>query len=162
MIETLKTIRRIQTGETDLYKQIRLMALKDAPYAFGSTYDSAKQRSDESWREQVERSALGSDRATFIAFSDTVPIGIAALYRDKENDDTGELLQVWVRPEFRGTPVIWDLMDTIFQWASENNFGEVIAGVTKENTRALKFYAKYGFSTMEEKSQGFVLMKEVI
>jgi ribosomal protein S18 acetylase RimI-like enzyme len=91
-----------------------------------------------------------------------VPVGIAALYRDKENDDTGELLQVWVHPEFRGTTVIWELMDEIFQWAAENDFGEVLAGVTKENTRALKFYAKYGFSTMEEKSQGVVLVKEVI
>ena len=105
----MKTIRRIQAGEVDLYKQIRLAALKEAPYAFGSTYDSALERSDESWRAQVESSAQGSDRATFIAFSDNVPIGIAALYRDKEKRDTGELLQVWVGPEFRGTRVIWDL-----------------------------------------------------
>jgi ribosomal protein S18 acetylase RimI-like enzyme len=138
------------------------MALKEAPYAFGSTYDSALKRSDESWREQVESSALGSDRATFVVFSDNVPIGIAALYRDKENGDTGELLQVWVHPEFRGTSVIWDLMDEIFQWAAENNFREVLAGVTKENTRAIKFYSKYGFTAMDETSQGVVLVKEVV
>ena len=158
----MKTIRRIQSGETDLYKQNRLMALKEAPYAFGSTYDSALERSDESWRAQVESSAQGSDRATFLAFSDNAPIGIAALYRDKENGDTGELLQVWISPEFRGTNVIWDLMDEIFQWAVENNFRKVIAGVAKENTRALKFYAKYGFSTMDETPQGVILVKEVV
>ena len=158
----MKKIRRIQVGETDLYKQIRLMALKEAPYAFTSTYESANQRSDESWREQVESSALGSDRATFIAFSDHVPIGIAALYRDKENGDTGELLQVWVHPEFRGTTVIWDLMDTIFQWAAENNYRQVIAGVAKENARASKFYAKYGFLEMDETSPCVILVKEVI
>ena len=156
------SIRRIQPGETDLYKQIRLMALKEAPYAFTSTYDSALQRSDQSWREQVESSALGSDRATFIAFANHVPIGIAALYRDQENSDTGELLQVWVHPEFRGTTVIWDLLDTIFQWAAENNFRKVIAGVTNENTRALKFYAKYGFLKMDESSPCVNLLKEVI
>ena len=137
------------------------MALKEAPYAFGSTYDSALERSDESWREQVDRSALGSDRATFIAFSDTIPFGVAALYRDEENDDIGELLQVWVHPEFRGTRVIWDLLDEIFQWAAENNFRKVIAGVEQGNTRALKFYGKYGFSGMGETSQGVVLVKDV-
>jgi RimJ/RimL family protein N-acetyltransferase len=137
------------------------MALKEAPYAFGSTYDSALERSDESWRAQVDRSALGSDRATFIAFSDDIPIGVAALYRDEENDDIGELLQVWVHPEFRGTTVIWDLLDEIFQWAAENNFHKVIAGVEQGNTRALKFYAKYGFSEMGENSQGVALVKEV-
>jgi len=160
--ETLITIRRIQIGEADLFKHIRLMALKEAPYAFTSTYDSALQRSAESWREQAESTALGSDRATFIAFSDNIPIGISALYRLEENVDSGELLQVWVSPEFRGTTVIWDLIDEIFQWAAENNFREVIAGVTKENTRALKFYARYGFSTMDENSQGIIFVKEVI
>jgi RimJ/RimL family protein N-acetyltransferase len=138
------------------------MALKEAPYAFSSTYDLAKQRSDESWREQVESSALGSDRATFIVFTDHVPIGIAALYRDQENGDTGELLQVWVHPDFRGTTVIWDLIDEIFRWAAENSFRKVFAGVAKENTRALKFYARYGFSAMDETPQGVMLVKEVI
>lgn len=159
--EHLITIRRIRKGESDLFKQIRLTALKDAPYAFPSTYDSAIQRSAESWREQADRSALGSDRATFIAFSDDVPIGIAALYRIEDKIDSGELLQVWISPEYRGTKVTWDLMDTIFNWAGENNFRNVIAGVTKANSRALKFYAKYGFSTGEETSEGVYLVKAV-
>jgi len=157
----LITIRRIQMGEADLFKQIRLMALKDAPYAFPSTYDSALQRSAESWREQVEGTALGVNRATFIAFSNDVPIGIAALYRDKDKVDSGELLQVWVSPEHRGTTITRDLMDTIFKWAAKNNFRQVTAGVTKANARALRFYVKYGFSILEETSEGVYLVKEV-
>ena len=155
------TIRRIQIGEIELFKQIRLASLQDAFYAFSSTYDSASQRSVESWREQAERTALGADRATFIAFSDEVPIGIAALYRLEDKVDSGELLQVWIDPEYRGTKVTWDLMDTIFTWASEKYFRKVIAGVTKANVRALKFYIKYGFSIMEESSDGLYLVKDV-
>ena len=68
------TIRRLQVGEVDLFKQVRLMALQEAPYAFPATYDSAVQRSAESWREQAERSAQGPDRATFIVFSDGLPV----------------------------------------------------------------------------------------
>ena len=148
-------------GEVDLYKRIRLRALKDAPHAFGSTFESAIQRSAESWREQADRSALGSDRATFIAFSEKVTIGMAALYRLEDKVDTGELLQVWVSPEYRGTNVIWDLMDIISEWAAENNFRQIIAGVNKTNPRALKFYVKYGFSTVEETSEGVYLVKVV-
>jgi len=155
------TIRRIKPGEADLFKHLRLTALKDAPYAFPSTYGSALQRSTESWWEQAEGTALGADRATFIAFSDKVPIGIAALYRLEDRVDSGELLQVWVSPEFRGTKVIWDLMDKIFKWAGENNFHKIIAGVTKGNSRALKFYIKYGFSIMEETSEGVYYVKGV-
>ena len=142
------------------------MSLQDAPYAFPTTYDSALQRSAESWREQAERTAQGTDRATFIAFSDDVPIGMTALYRREDTVDTGELLQVWVSPEHRGTNVAWDLMDAIFKWARENNFRRILAGVTKVNSRAIKFYIKYGFSNLDEPpsnaSEGVYLLKEVI
>jgi len=137
------------------------MALKDAPYAFPSTYESAIERSAESWQEQADHTAFGTDRATFIAFSDKAPIGMAALYRREDRAGSGELLQVWISPKYRGTPVIWNLMDTVFKWAAENNFREIIAGVTKANTRALKFYSRYGFSVMKESSEGVYLVKEV-
>lgn len=155
------TVRRLQVGEADLFKQIRLMALKDSPHAFPTTYDAAVQRSAESWREQAERTAQGTDRATFIAFSDDIPIGMTALYRSEDHADAGELLQVWVSPEHRGTRLAWDLIDTVFEWARDNSFRRIIAGVTKGNRRALKFYIKYGFSIMEESSTGVYLVKEV-
>ncbi len=86
---------------------------------------------------------------------------MAALYRLEDRADSGELLQVWVSPKYRGTTVIWNLTDTIFKWAAESNFHEIIAGVIKANTRALKFYTKYGFSVMKETSEGVYLIKEV-
>jgi RimJ/RimL family protein N-acetyltransferase len=155
------TVRRLQVGEADLFKKIRLMALKDSPHAFPTTYDVAVQRSAESWREQAERTTQGTDRATFIAFSNDIPIGMTTLYRSEDNVDVGELLQVWVSPKHRGTRLAWDLMDAIIEWARENSFRKVIAGLTKGNNRALKFYIKYGFSIMEETSTGVYLVKEV-
>jgi len=161
----VKTIRRIRIGEADLFKQIRLASLQDAPYAFSSNYDSALSRSAESWREQADSTAQGIDRATFIAFSDNVPIGIAALYRLEGQVDVGEVLQVWVAPEHRGTSIALDLMNVIFKWAGENNFYRIIATVTDGNVEAVKFYAKYGFSIISESSlpdsDGVALMKEV-
>lgn len=154
-------IRRIQIGEADLFRQIRLAALQDAPYAFPTTYDSAMQRSVESWSEQADRTALGADRASFLAFSNDTPVGMAALYRHEENVKTGKLLQVWVHPDYRGSSVAWDLMDAIFKWAGENDFDRIIAGVTGGNARALKFYIHYGFSILEETSEGIYLTKEV-
>ena len=71
-------------------------------------------------------------------------------------------MQVWIAPEHRGTRAIWDLMDTIFQWASENNFRRIIAGVTKGNARAVKFYTRYGFTLHEESAEGVYLVKEVM
>ena len=57
-------------------------------------------------------------------------------------------------------------MDAIFKWARENNFRRIIAGVTKGNDRAVKFYIKYGFSIPDEPSatdsEGVHLIKEVM
>jgi GNAT superfamily N-acetyltransferase len=162
----LITIRRIQIGEAALYRQIRLTALKDAPYAFETTYDAALQRSEGMWHARVESTAQGSDDAIYLAFSDHLPIGMAALVRIKGQTNTGELVQVWVRPEHRETGVAWDLMNSIFTWAKENNFHKIIAGVTQVNAGAIRFYTKYGFSRTDGSAQSNVesiyLVKEVL
>jgi RimJ/RimL family protein N-acetyltransferase len=146
----MAVIRRIRIGEADFFKRMRLASLKDAPYAFSSTYEAALRRSDESWQEQADISAQGSDRATFFAFSDDVPVGIAALYRLPDHREAGELVQMWVAPEHRGKGVACDLLDAVFKWASESGFHAIIARVTKGNDRAQKLYCQYGFA-FEEK-----------
>ncbi|MBK9208212.1 MAG: GNAT family N-acetyltransferase [Anaerolineales bacterium] len=103
------TTRRIQSGEADLFKQIRLNSLQNAPYAFHPLTIRHYNELLESWREQVESTALGIDRATFVTFSDNEPVGIAALYRLDNQADVGEMLQVWVAPECRGTSVAWEI-----------------------------------------------------
>jgi ribosomal protein S18 acetylase RimI-like enzyme len=161
----VKIIRRIRIGEADLFKQIRLTSLQDAPYAFSSNYDAALHRSAESWCEQADGTALGTDRATFIAFMDGIPVGIAAVYRIEGQVNVGEVLQVWVDPEHRGTSVARDLMDIVVKWAGENNFHKIIATVTGGNARAVKFYTQYGFSIMSQSSlpdsDGISLAKEI-
>jgi len=131
---------------------MRLTALCESPFAFASTYEAALRRSPESWSEQADSTAHGSDRSTFIAFSDDSPIGTAALYRIGEGNDVGELLQVWVSPEYRGKRVARALMNAVFQWASANGYRAVVATIAKGNTRALRFYQKYGFRPEGEAS----------
>ena len=138
-------IRRLEVGESDLYKRIRLASLKEAPYAFSSTYESAQKRSTESWREQADNSAQGPDRAAFIVFSENKPIGLAAIYRSPINSESGEIIQVWISPEYRGKQVSKELLDKIFIWARENRFQKIEAKVIQGNEQALRFYKKYGF-----------------
>jgi ribosomal protein S18 acetylase RimI-like enzyme len=140
------SIRRIRPGEGLLFKQLRLAALKESPSAFSSTYESAVNRSRESWFEQADSTAIGTDRCTFLAFADESPVGIAAIYRDKAKKEEGEILQVWVAPDFRGSGVARELLDTALRWCAENGIRRVWATITRGNDRALKFYRKYGFA----------------
>lgn len=138
-------IRRLNPGEADLYRTARLESLKESPEAFASSYESALERSDESWRQQADASATGNDRATFIVLADR-PVGVAALYRNPEKVEEGEMIQVWVSPEHRGGTVAGDLLHALFSWAASNGFQTIMAEITPNNTRALRFYEKHGFS----------------
>lgn len=145
MIQAMKPIiRRLNSGEADLYRSVRLESLKESPEAFASSYESALERSEESWRQQADASAKGSDRATFIVLADR-PVGVAALYRNPEKPEEGEMIQVWVSPENRGTNAAAGLMQAIFAWAASNGFQTILAEVTPSNSRALRFYEKHGF-----------------
>lgn len=138
------TIRRLNIGEADLYRHVRLESLKESPEAFAASYEAALSRDHDSWSVQADASASGRDRATFIVLGNQ-PIGLAALYRDQCFPDEGELIQVWVSPANRGSRIATDLMDAIFDWASCHEFGSIRAEVTHHNLRALRFYEKYGF-----------------
>lgn len=160
------SIRRIRIGEAELFKRIRITSLRESPSAFGSTYESALRRTPESWSEQADSTAQGSDRSTFIAFSDDSPIGISALYRVEDGSDVGELLQMWVSPEHRGRGVATRIMNAVFQWAGENGFRTVIATLARGNAMALKFFREYGFkpasgASLDSPDDHVVLMKEV-
>jgi len=146
----MATIRRLRKGEADLYRKMRLQSIADSPSAFETTYDAVMARSPESWRDQADESADGSDRATFLAFAGEEPIGIAALYRVGVSADVGELLQVWVAPGHRGTGVARALMDALFAWAGKCGYRQVVAKVTSGNERALAFYKNYGFALADE------------
>lgn len=145
----MKMARRIKLGEAEIFKHLRLSSLNESPSAFRTTWESAVNRSFESWCDQADSTAQGSDCATFIAFFCGEPIGIAAIYRDEKRSDVGEVLQVWVAPEYRGKGIALDLMDTVFHWAGRNGFREIMATITKGNMRAQRFYQKYGFKLVD-------------
>jgi RimJ/RimL family protein N-acetyltransferase len=141
----MKTIRRIRKGEWELYKQLRLAALEDAPEAFSTTYEAAAQRSRESWVAQTDSSAEGADRFTFLAFIEQQPAGLAALYRDAAGSAQGELIQVWVAPSGRGTGLASELVAFIINCAKAHGFDKIRAEVMTANARALRFHEKHGF-----------------
>jgi len=146
------SIRRIRADEGEVYRAVRLAALREAPEAFCSTYADALVRSDESWREQVEENATGEDCALFLAFAEDAAIGLAGIYRDEADREKGELCQVWVAPTHRHAGVAIALMDAVIAWAEEREFRRTLATIRGGNERALRFYRHYGFQDAKGES----------
>ena len=141
------TIRRIKKEECDVYKEVRLRALKEAPYAFSTTYDSAMQRSDDMWKQQVFGAATGADQAIFIVLSEEkITIGLAALYRSSTDQKSGEMAQVWISPEYRRRGIGKELLDKVIHWGKENGIADFEARIMEGNEQAIAFYKKNNFT----------------
>lgn len=143
-------VRRIRVGEGTLYKKIRVTSLADSPDAFATTCEDANTRGTDSWNEQANSSAVGTDRVTMLAFFNNDPVGIVALYRDNQNKESGEIIQLWVNPANRGGLVAGKLIEKIFFWARTHKLMYLSAWVSKGNERAIRFFRKYGFNLTNE------------
>ena len=60
-------VRQLHPGELKLYRSIRLAALSDAPYAFGSTYEGEIAFTESRWRERASNGAEGKGSICIIA-----------------------------------------------------------------------------------------------
>lgn len=129
---------------------MRLASLSGSPNAFATTFESANSRSLDRWNEQADSTAVGTDRVTIFVFFNDKPVGIAALYRDDQNKDSGEVIQFWVDPAHRGGLVAGKLIEEIFSWARRHEFDRLSAWVNKGNERGIRFYRKYGFELTNE------------
>ncbi len=132
-------IRRLAGADWAAFREIRLMALRDAPRAFGSTASDAEKLGEVEWRRRLE------ERAVFLAEFATRPVGLAAGIRaDQPND--AELISMWVAPDWRGQGVGDRLVDAVLAWALGERFRDIYLWVAQDNTTAARLYARHGFA----------------
>jgi ribosomal protein S18 acetylase RimI-like enzyme len=91
-------INRIGPDEWETFRDLRLGALREAPYAFGSRYDDWVQAPDSRWRDRLENVPLN-----VVARRDGELVGMASGVLDGEHE--AELISMWVDPAARGSGV---------------------------------------------------------
>lgn len=121
-------------------KRVRLVALLDAPTAFGVTHAAAAAYNDQAWRDR----AAGRGAARYLlAFEDGKAVGIVACVVSA--DPVLDLIAMWVAPSQRGSGIAARLVDAAKVHATENGYGRILLGVSPGNARAVAFYQKQGF-----------------
>ncbi len=135
------SIRRLNRKHLDAYIAIRLEALRNHPEAYGTSAESFAARPPEEVDEFLSR------RAVFgvMTAADTLA-GIVVYDRDagERASHRGWLLQVYVRPELRGTGAALALLEA----AAEHARSEVIQlhlMVGTHNQPAIRLYERAGF-----------------
>lgn len=117
---------------------MRLDALKEAPYAFGSTYEREVEFDDATWRRRVV------DRVPFIAEVDGVVAGTAS-GGDGEVNGAAAMTAMWVDPRYRRLGVGELLVKAVLEWAKGMGYGRMFLWVTDVNAAAEHLYARHGF-----------------
>jgi GNAT superfamily N-acetyltransferase len=139
-------VRETVSGDWQALRDIRLEALRDAPAAFGSTYEREAVGGEAHWRDRIARGG------TFLAYLPDLgasdPAGLIGGYQ--ENPVTVELVSMYVRPRARGRGVGEALVAAVIGWARDQNAAEVHLWVTETNAPARALYERCGFALTDE------------
>ena len=136
------SVRRLTRDDVDAYRAIRLEALTVSPESYGTAPDSFARRSRDSLQQQMDQMAFfgAIDAGAELA-------GIVAYGRDTGEREAhrGWLMQVYVRPQLRGTGAALAMIGA----AVEHARTEVIQlhlMVGSHNQPAIRLYEKAGFT----------------
>jgi ribosomal protein S18 acetylase RimI-like enzyme len=130
-------ISRIGPEDWQVFRDLRLRALRDAPAAFGSRYDDWVGAPESRWRDRVANVPLN-----LIARLDGGLAGMASGVL--EGEDEAELISMWVDPAARGSGVADALIVAVVEWAAATGRTTYLM-VRSDNHRAVAAYAKAGF-----------------
>jgi len=138
-------IRRIQAAEWRAYREVRLRALRLAPYAYSSRFEDAVIRTDETWQEFVTRMADAENSAAFVLDRGGGEFaGLVSSTVDRESG-RGEVFQMWLDEDLRGGGYASELLGAVEGFCRERGASRVVLGVEDENPRARRFYEREGY-----------------
>ncbi|MFC4112291.1 GNAT family N-acetyltransferase [Nonomuraea zeae] len=132
-------IVRLQPGDGDRLKDVRLRALRDSPDAFGSSYGREVDFPPGKWAERLE----DPDSRWWVAENGGADVGLVCIRREGE---LAHLLSMWVAPEARGKGAASRLVDEAVAWARDIGAEQVGLWAVDQNHAARALYARKGFS----------------
>jgi GNAT superfamily N-acetyltransferase len=140
-------VREVVAEDWQALRDIRLEALRDAPEAFGSTYEREAAFVEADWQRRIARG--GSFLGYLPEASASSPAGLIGGYL--EEPGLVELVSMYVRPQARGRGLGEALVATVIDWAAARNAGSVHLWVTETNSPARLLYKRCGFTLTGER-----------
>lgn len=130
------------------WRELRLAALAEAAYAFGSRLADWQGDGDreERWRDRL--SIPGSYNV--IAVLDGQPAGMASGVPAGGEEGGAALISMWVSPAARGQGVGDRLVQAVDRWARRAGAGVIKLAVSEGNQSAMALYRRNGFADTGE------------
>lgn len=143
----MKDIKIKQLFEQDwqFAKSIRLLALRQNPDVFLSSYDVESQYEDSTWKEQLKI----NDGATFGLFDDNQIIGITGVFtwRGDTSNKTAILCMSFIDKAYRGKGYAKLLYNSRIAWAkAQGGFDKIRVSHRQGNETSRKANQAFGFA----------------
>lgn len=130
------TIREIGPEDWQQFREIRLRALSEAPYAFGSTYAGWHNAAEARWRSRLTDVAYNA-----LAVDGDIAVGMVS----GVDGDPVELISLWVAPDARGRGVGDLLVRAVLAYAGAR---VTRLNVYPTNAAAIELYRRHGFTDL--------------
>lgn len=138
-------LRPLGVPDAIQYRTIRLNALKLAPTAFSSSFETCRLLADEFF---LDRATFAPDNFIIGGFHDQNLIATAGGYVDQEKkrNHIGFVVGMWVEPSYRKHGIARKLLHAVVtQLKSLPHVTNIQLSVTDDNHHALELYKNYGF-----------------
>jgi ribosomal protein S18 acetylase RimI-like enzyme len=146
------TIRVLGPGDVEIFRRIRLEALRAEPAFFASSAEDWDVLPDEEWRRRL------TDNPVLVAFREDEPVGIMGLIRKRSSKMThrATIVMVYLRADLRGAGLAKALLDALADHARDHGIRQLELAVSAENQVAIRFYLREGFSEIGRIPGGFL------
>ncbi len=142
-------VRRVRPDDGERLRTVRLAALADTPSAFGSSHAEESVLPDRHWDTSARDRSSGPSSANFLAVDAALAVGIIGAFR-RDDADAMNLVSMWVDPAHRGSGLADRLVAEVVEFAVAVAAIAVELWVTVGNDRALAFYERNGFVSLDE------------
>lgn len=143
--------RPANVEDLDRFIDVRLRALGDSPFAFGSTLEREREFDRDAWATVLAR--VLRDGILMLAVDDGLRgVGMARGELWDGRPGVAGLFGMWVEPAHRGSGVGRRLVEGVLSWAASVDISAVELDVTLGNAPALRLYQACGFLDTCERS----------
>jgi GNAT superfamily N-acetyltransferase len=140
------TVRRLAPDDWEVWREIRLAALADAPWAYGSSLAREEGFGEVDWRARLDP----ANGMSAVAMLGERVVGAVGGYTPADADAV-LLIAMWARPELRGRGVGDALVADVLAWARENGWSTVRLRVADGNVAARRLFERNGFAATGER-----------
>jgi RimJ/RimL family protein N-acetyltransferase len=134
-------IRPLRADEAEMYRDIRLEALRLHPEAFSAAFEQESAQPLSSFAQRLSANTI------FAGLRDQAVLGVAGFMREPglKRAHKGHLWGMYARPDARGTGLARQLVEAVLEYAQE--MVELVQlSVIVGNVPAQRLYASLGFA----------------